>query len=354
MVKRYLIAICFTLSACLAQSQTPAQDSIPPVTDADLAMDDSLDYDELLNELGLFLDSILAPRSYFLANLSVNSGYFNFTDRSNTRIHIERKTIWSPALGYYHKGGLGISVTGNIINDGNQSNLYQYAVSPSYDFLKDRKLVTGVAYTRYFTKDRLNFYTSPLQNEVYGYFLWRKSWLQPGITANYGWGSRSDYQQRKIIYADLVADNLPDRPRPGNLIDWDTATIIEKNTESIVDFTVTGSLRHDFYWLNLFSDKDYIKFTPLLSLLAGTQRFGYNQTTVTSGGGRRINFAYNSGTKNISLEDKFKLLSLSLYLRAEYTVGKFFFQPQIVADYYLPATRDNLSTMFSVNVGFML
>jgi hypothetical protein len=47
-------------------------------------------------------------------------------------------------------------------------------------------------------------------------------------------------------------------------------------------------------------------------------------------------------------------LSLTLFLRGEYSVSKFFIQPQMVFDYYFPTKQNNFSTLFSVNVGFIL
>ena len=65
------------------------------------------------------------------------------------------------------------------------------------------------------------------------------------------------------------------------------------------------------------------------------------------------NVLYSS--ENVYLDDeiRFQPLSLAMYLRGEYSVGKFFIQPQFVMDYYFPADTRNLNTMFSVNVGCM-
>lgn len=351
MVKRYLIIACFVLSAGLAHTQTTEQDSIPILPDAELAMDTSINFDELLNEFDLFLDSILGPRSYFVTNLTIARGYFNFINRADNRLNATKKTVISPNLGYYSKNGLGATISGNMVNDGERLNLYQVAISPSYDYLKNRKLATGIAYVRYFNKDSLPFYTSALENEFYGYFLWRKAWLQPGINASYGWGSRTDYQTKEIIYRKqyVNATNIGTI----RVIDIDTVTIHSTQKESVVDFTLTGSLRHDFFWLNIFSDNDFIRFTPLLTFTAGKQKFGYNQTTGVYGNINRAVLDYNTGTKSISLEEAFRPLSVSMFLRGEYSIGKFYLQPQVIFDYYFPANEDKFSAFFSFNTGFM-
>jgi hypothetical protein len=320
-----------------ARSQDTARHDPAVVTSVDdMAIDTSMDYDELMNDLDLFLDSILSPRSYFLANLSVGQGYFNFTNRTNTRIKSTQKFVWSPTLGYYAKGGFGVTLSGSMVRDSVRLKFYQLSLSPSYDYLKNRKLAAGISYIRYFTKDSLPFYTSPLQNEVNAYFLWRKSWLKPSIAASYGWGSRSEYNKRQRFIARLLK----------------RAVVITNTEESIADFSLTFSLRHDFYWLNIFSKKDNIRFSPQLSFAGGSQKFGFNQTSGTYVS-NSDNVLYSAGSVNLDKEMKFQPLSLTLYLRAEYSVGKFFIQPQLLLDYYFPGEDKNFTTLFSLNLGFM-
>lgn len=335
MVKKYLLITGFLIVANLCYSQTTEKDSIP-LTANDLALDTSINYDDLFNDLDLFLDSLLAPRSYFLANLSVGQGYFNFSNKNNTKINVVQKFTWSPSVGYYAKSGLGLTLTGYMIDDSLRLRLYQVSFNPSFDYLRNRNLAAGISYMRYFTRDTLRFYVSPLQNEVNGYFLWRKAWLQPGIAASFGWGSRTEYKKQLRFLQRL-------RIR---------ALIITTTEESVADFSLTTSVRHNFYWLNIFSAKDFIRFTPQLSFSSGTQKFGFNQTTGTYGA-TRTNILYNAGSVNLDDKLKFQPLSLTLNLRNEYSIGKFFIQPQLIFDYYFPAKDKNLTTLFSVNTGFM-
>jgi hypothetical protein len=310
-----------------------------------LVSDTSIDYDLLLKDLDSFLDSILTPRSYYLANLSIGKGYFNFEGKSSLTLETSKKLTYSPSLGYYDKSGLGITATGYMVNDQKNMNLYQFSISPCYDYLKNKKLATGISYSRYFTKDSLPFYTSPLQNELYAYFTWRKFWVRPSVQLSYGWGSRNEYMQREE-----QINSLRLRPRGYTFIN---------TTESVSDFSLTGSLRKDIYWLDVFTYNDHIRFTPQAAITFGTQKFGFNQSSDTyaqvlrSNGSTGANVLYNS--ENIYLDDKldFQPLSWSLFLKGEYSVGKFFVQPQLIFDYYYPATSNNFSTLFTVNMGFI-
>jgi hypothetical protein len=333
MFKRYLI-IAGLLACCgFGYGQTTEPDSLPP-TDEGLGIDSTIDYDQLFDEMQDFLDSILSPPSYFVAYVSASQGYFNFTNKSNTRLRILRKISLSPTIGYYSKSGWGIAASGYMLSDSQRLKLFQASLTPSWDYLKDPDLAAGFAYTRYFTKDSLQFYTSPLQNEFNGYFLWRKPWLQPGLMANYGWGSRTEVSERRVFLSRLGI----------------TVPVTTTTKESVIDFSLTGSVRHDFYWLDIFSQRDFIRVAPMFLFTAGTQKFGFNQTNATTRVARN-NVLYNAGNVNLDNALKFQPLSVAFYLRTEYSTGRFFIQPQFILDYYFPAESENLSMLFSLNAG---
>lgn len=305
----------------------------------DWPVDSTLDYDLLLQDMESFLDSILSPHSYILGSLSIGRGFYNYTSKSSATIETKKNFTYTPTIGFYDKGGLSLTATGNILNYDNKLNLYQVAISPGYDYMENKDLATGITYTRFFTKDSLPFYTTPLQNEIYGYFTYRKWWFRPTVAVSYGWGSRSDYTEREEQILDL-------RLRRNGI------TRINSK-ESISDFSVITSVRHDFYWLGIFSYKDHFRITPQLSFISGTQKFGFNQSANTYATILRTgaNVLYNS--ENVYLDDQldFQPLSLTMFLRGEYSIGKFFIQPQLVLDYYFPTEKGNFSSLFSCNLG---
>ena len=341
MYKKWYLIFCFiVLGQSVFSQDNSAKASIVPHNNT-IAIDTNINYDELFRDLDDFLDSLLMPHNYFLGSLSLTKGFYNFSNKSSSLLRTTQKFTYLPTLGYYHKSGLGLTGVGYIVNDEANMNLYQVSVSPSYDYLKNRKFATGLAYTRYFTKDSLPFYTSPLQNELYTYFSYRGWWIRPAVSMSYGWGSRSDYQKRESKITSLRL-----RPRGYTFIN---------SKESVNDFSLTGSVRHDFYWLDVITYNDHIRFTPQLAFTSGTQKFGFNQTSNTYGQiiQTGTNVLFNS--ENIYLDDKlnFQPLSLTFYLRSEYSLGKFFIQPQVVFDYYFPSGSRNFSTIFSINAGFM-
>ena len=176
MLKKPLIVLAVMILGLTANAQTNPRDTTIAPPD-DILLDTTLDYDELFRDFESFMDSILMPRSYFMASLSVSRSYFNFTSKQNDVLEATPKITYSPMLTWYHKSGLGLTGTGYVVNDENL-NLYQFSVSPTYDYLRNKDIAFGVSYTRFFTKRLFPFYTSPLQNEIYGYFTWRKPWIR--------------------------------------------------------------------------------------------------------------------------------------------------------------------------------
>ncbi len=341
MGKKFLFLCCVSVLVSLGTAAQKTNKKTTATTQAQ-AIDSFAYYDELFNELEAFLDSILQPRSFAILNVGISNGFFTYQSRSAS-LESRKQFVYAPAAGYYHKYGLGIHVGTSVLKEGGHFNLYQATATASYDYMQNRSYITGVSYTRFFTKDSLAFYTSPLSNELYAYFSYRKGWLRPAIAASYGWGSRTSVEERKEKIKLL-------RGKPLN-----SSTTIE-TTESVSDFTVTASVKHDFYWLNVVSEKDYIRVTPQLALMGGTQKFGLNQTnTYNVLNSKSGTYLFNS-TENIDLSEgsRFQPLALSARIRSEFSKGKFFIQPQLMLDYYFPAKEKNLSAAFAINTGVML
>jgi hypothetical protein len=207
--------------------------------------------------------------------------------------------------------------------------------------LHNKSIATGISFTKFIIKDSLPFYTTPLQNELYAYFTYRKTWIRPTVAVSYGWGSRTEFMKRESLIQDLRL-----RRRGFTYINTE---------ESIRDFSLTASVRHDFYWLDVLAKNDHIRITPQIAFTSGTQKFGFNQSSATYATAIRTTSNVLYSTENIYLDDqlKFQPLSFSLYLRGEYSIGRFFMQPQVALDYYFPASSNKLTGLFSINAGFM-
>lgn len=321
------------------------KERVPALTDTTF-----YDYDELFSELDALLDSLYTPRNFGLVNAGAGTGFFQY-NTSNGTTASQQHLVLTPGVAFFHKSGFGAGLTASLLTDGVTSNPWQYSATVSYDYLKKRLLVAGFSLTRYWIKKDLPFYTSPLQNEVNAYFSIRQHWLKPSVSAGYGWGSRTSVAQR----TDII-DNIRRRRRNqnGNV---GTGTTVTSSKESVADFTMQFSVRHDFYFLHLFSGEGYVRLTPLLSFTAGSQQFGFNlvsNTTIQPVRQKSGNTV--SVSRTIVLDDRilFGPQALTTALRTEYASGKWFVQPQFLLDYFFQAQSKKITPTYLLNLGFIL
>jgi len=289
--------------------------------------------DSLLKDFDLYLDSLVGRKSFFTVNTAIGTGFFSFNDKNTVTVNTEKKLIFSPSVGYYHKSGLGISAAGYaLLNNG--IKFYQYSVSPSFDLIK-KKFSTGIAYTRYQTKDSLDFYTTPIQNEVFAYFSYKKWWVRPTLSLSYGWGSKEESELRQAPWRLRLLRNQ----------------YYVKNVTSIRDFSATISVRKDIDWYNVLHKADNITLTPIAMLNAGTQNYGFNTSYSYNFSPVRANSLPSN--KEISDNTQFALQSASFALRGSYIKGRFLLQSQVLFDYFLQDLDDanKLSTVYSITAG---
>lgn len=248
--------------------------------------------------------------------------------------------MFSPQVSYYHKSGLGVALTGFLISENGKSNPYQFAASPFYDYVKPMNYSTGISFTRYFTKQNLSFYTTPIKNELYTYFNYKKWWLEPGIALSYGWGSKTEYDQAEVEI--LRKRSMPSKKN----------IIYIKFDESVKDLSLLVSLRHNFEWYKVLSSKDMLTVTPALLLSAGTQNFGLN--TSFSSNSKYINNNVLPANSNIKNIQGLNFQSSAFLLRLNYSIRKFYLSPQLLLDYYLQQSANRFNSVYSFSIGYIL
>jgi hypothetical protein len=294
--------------------------------------------DSLLKDFDSYLDSLTGHKSFFIVNMGIGTGFFSFNEKNSVTVNTKRRLIFSPSVGYFHKSGLGIATSAfALFNNG--MNFYQYSFSPSYDCIK-KSFSAGIAYTRYITKDSLDFYTTPIQNELFTYFSYKKWWMRPTISLSYGWGSKAEYQKRE---ASRILRLLEERNR---------YYVTVKNETSVRDFSATFSLRKDFDWYNVLKKSDNITLTPIAMLNAGTQNYGFNTSYSYNFSPVRANSLPSN--KDISDNTQFAFQSACIALRGSYLKGRFLLQSQVLFDYFLQDVQDSdskLNTVYSITAG---
>lgn len=299
-------------------------------------MDSLLKNDEMLKMINEYDKNF----SYFRVNVGAGNNLYSSQDKSIESLQNSQTFVVSPSVGYYHKSGFGISFTGFLLNDNNKTDFYQYTLTPSYNYKKGKVADVLISYTHYFEKSIYNYYTSPIQNEFYGNILFKKPWLKPGVALGYSTGK---FDQSVHIDTSVKILN-----RLVHIIYSDTVTT------KITSYSVAASVEHSFIYFNLFTIKDGIIITPQLSLITGVNKYDINHTS-------RLDY-YNAYTKKVlrrirhfqsqGNNKNYQLQSFGFDLDVNYSIGKFYFEPDLYLNYYLPDTNDNRFTqIFNFNIG---
>jgi hypothetical protein len=334
-MKKLLVLIVFMVAMQPSFSQNGGKlDSLFAKGDTTAVMD------SLLKDFDSYLDSLTGRKSFFIVNTGIGTGFFSFNDRNSVAVNTEKKLIFSPSVGYFHKTGLGIAASGYaLLNNG--MNFYQYSFSPSFDCIK-KSFSTGIAYTRYLTKDSLDFYTTPIQNELFAYFSYKKWWVRPTLSVSYGWGSKNEEEKREAYRRLRILEATRSY--------W----VNIKKTTSVRDFSTTISVRKDIDWYNVLGKADNITLTPIFMLNAGTQNYGFNTSYSYNFSPVRANSLPSNN--DISDNTQFAFQSACAALRGSYLKGRFLLQSQVLFDYFLQDLGDDsgskLNTVYSITAGF--
>ncbi|MBI1779960.1 MAG: hypothetical protein HYR66_01105 [Sphingobacteriales bacterium] len=334
-----IIAVC---AAVITHAQNPAKDSSINYTKE--YVDSLLANDTLMKEFNAFVDSITAPKSYFDISAGFSNRIFSVRNTAfNSQQVSSNKFTLTPTLSYINKTGLGLSFSSFLIFDGSNTGFYQHAITPSFDNVKNDNVAFGFSFTHYIVNNSKTYNTTPFNNEVYGYIIGKKGWLQPGLAAGWAGGKYSEIY--KIDTFKLVTI--------GGITKRINFTIRDTVHTTIKDFSVTASLQHEFDWTNIFDSDDEFTFTPTLMLSAGAQDYAIKQSASVSL--KRFPLRLRRLARGANGNTGFQFQSAGLSLSGNYTTGKFYIAPQYYLDYYLPndlaAGEKRLNGFFNVTLG---
>lgn len=308
-----------------------------------LASDSTRYVDSLEHEVDSLLNIMFKPKSFFDINLTAGNGFF--VQKTTSSINTSAGSIfYTVNSSYLHKSGLGISGTLQTLPEQGKLTVFQGSLSPSYDYLKNKKWGLGFSYTRYFNKKDLSFYVSPLTNEYYGYMTYKGGWLRTTFALDYAEGSQQELQKttREVII----------RRTNGRR---DTVRLSQNfnQTTSINDFSTMISLQHRFFLGSVFNKSDEFSFTPSIIMIAATQRFG--SSLQASGNfsipSYNINRSLASVSTDTSIRNKYRFQNISVSLRGEYSINKFYLQPHLLVDYTFPSASKQWNLIYNLTAG---
>ena len=289
---------------------------------------------KILSELMKLLDEGDKPVSFAFANVGIGNRIFSVKNNAlNAFQGAASAVIYSPSVGYFHKTGLSLTAGANLLNDGGGLGVNQYSLSPSFDLTGNKDIAFGISYAHYFVKDKYSTFSSPIQNDFYTAFIYKKTWLRPGIALGYATG---EYKEAK--YKDTVVAGI--RRQLYDSINYKL---------NIFSFLLTAS--HEFTWYNILSKSDGLTFTPTLMANAGSGNTSISHNTNAT---ILFNFLNKRGRIPKIQKSKFELQSIGLNMDLGYSIGNFSFGPQLYIDYYLPAIdpeTKRFTPVFTFNIG---
>ncbi len=327
---KYLILVCLLFIATVAMAQTDS-----------LSKEDKRLLDSMFKN-DEFIKLMKKDKNYLDVSIGIGNGEFSASNNAANATGVDKQLIYTPAITYRLKNGLSFGISPFITGDSSGNpEIYQTALTAGYDYY-GKTIYAGGSYTRYLSNQNRYNSKSLYQNDLSAYIKLAKGILQPGINVGYVQGK---YKELTYITRDTLI-HLPNPPPNGR--DTLIRRILKDSTDNKTSyFTVSATVSHDFTFYNVFSKKDELDFIPTLILNMGSDKLTQTHTN------KIFNRPAFSSRKKSDYSNKFQIQSVAASLDFTFMIKKFFIQPVVYFDYYLPETTENrFSTIFSVTTGF--
>jgi hypothetical protein len=278
-------------------------------------------------------------KSYVDVNIGMGNRIFSIKNNAlNAGQAQTNKIFYTPSVGYYHKNGFAVTVSGYLASDDGEVKMYQYAFSPSYTY-SNKKITAGISYTRFIEGSEASFDVNPFKNDFYASALYKKSWVQPGIALGFSFGKQESYYDTAFWYTPPLQ----------------SARIIHVRdtiTTRLSGLSLTLSATHQWAFYELLNKKDAIRLQPVLMLNAGSQKWHVTHSSSLFERRAVVQYYLKRRFGDGTTSSNFNLQSMAFSGALTYYYGKFYLQPQIYLDYYLPATtEERITSLFSVTAG---
>lgn len=322
---KILILLLSVFTSSLLHAQT---DSLSKEERA--ALDSMFQNDEFIK----LMMGMRKNRSYVDMNIGVGNGIFSLKNNAlNAGQAITSKIFYTGSAGYYHKSGVSLTITGFMANDNSKLKMYQYAISPSYVY-NNKSISAGITYTRFMEGTTTSFEVSPFKNDFYASVTYKRTWIQPGLAAGFSFGKQKEYFDTAFWLLNQVVH------------------VRDTITTRLKGLSVIASATHTWNFYKLLGSKDGLQLQPMLMLNAGSQRWDVSHSSSLNRSRPLVQNYLKTRFGDGTNSDSFKLQSLGLLAEVTYYYGKFYFQPQIYFDYYLPSTSEKrVTSLYSVVAG---
>lgn len=220
----------------------------------------------------------------------------------------------SPVITLGHRSGFSISYSPTFVLGGTQTGLFMQALGADFSQYDKPDYNYDISYTHYIFSSGTSVPYSPLNNEIYASFTYKKPWLNPAFSAGFAFGTNTE----------------------------------ETPAKKVSDIGISAGLSHSFDWGN---DNLSFSVTPDIMLNAGTNDyFSFLKTTKYIGrsiaaaklikigkaalAAKKKNARTANTTTTTTQNTSFGLSNLSLGIESSLETGAFTFRP--VLNCYIP------------------
>ena len=237
---------------------------------------------------------------------------------------VTMKPFLSPNISYNHKSGLYASVYSYYLLNATRNPWFELDLNAGYDHTKNKNFIAGISYTRYFFKDSSDIPVTPITNEMFAYFFYRKWWLEPGISVDFGWGRFKEQLNRRA-----------------------------ERTITGSDFNIIADVRHSFIFLDVLKKDAAILLMPVASFTAGTAHYYSNLKSFQYVSRSKLIKRRNQET-TISDKTGFQPRAVDLGVRLSYIIGRVTVSPSYTAFKLLQGEDNNITGYFTASVSVTL
>ncbi|WP_346319923.1 hypothetical protein [Chitinophaga sp. YIM B06452] len=301
-----------------------------------------------LADLERQLDSLLSrqPKSEVVVGLGFGNNPAYGGKTTDAFRPVNMKSFLSPNVSYNHKSGLYASTYAYYLLGASQRPWFELDLSAGYDYTKNRDFLAGASYTKYFYRDSTDVPPTPITNELFAYFFWRKWWLEPGVSFDFGWGR---YKES----------------------DGGNSLSVKGN-----DFNIILDVRHPFLFLDVLKKDDAVLLMPVASLTTGTAKYFSNlksfryvsRSSIVEkqekkgngrGRGRGQNPVPGTDTEEhyetvLSDGSAFKPRAVDFGLRASYIIGRVAISPSYTVFKLLQGEDTSITGYFTASISVTL
>ena len=125
----------------------------------------------------------------------------------------------APSVSINHKSGFSVNYSPKFILGGSTPGLYMHVLSAGISQYDKPDYSYAITFAHYFFTGNSSVPYSPLTNEIYGSYTYKKLWLKPGVSTGIGFGSNTAVTPSTSVYDIGVSAGV------SHSFDWESGDI---------------------------------------------------------------------------------------------------------------------------------